>query len=351
MFRSVAIVLATLLAVCPGRAAGETSSDGLLLGKTYPIEVSVSFHVGLLHWLDSLAVLNRAGATAGKTIPAHRAEYEKVLGLPTGGDKGMLQRYRSARLAWLDSADATERDRLTVAFFEAADLDGALESSAEILDSTSARSLATAMRHFVPRYQRIWREGRIPREFVDRVRGSGRREELARFLVGVAGFFGVSPTQKPLPQLVLVPVPPGFGTHAQAIGPYLLIEIRPGEGLSDEVGPIVHENAHLLIYRIPPARLEALGRTATGEKPWGPDAWAALKEALPTAIAQGVAHQSFRREDWSIGNDWYDVQRIDEYAKRIFPLVKEALSGDGTFDEEFVKQLVQAYPETSHRSP
>jgi len=343
VFRSVAIVLATLLVVCPGRAADAQPRDELLLGKTYPIEVSVSFHSALLHWLDSLAVLNRAGATAGKTIPAHRAEYEKVLGLPTGGDKGMLQRYRSARLAGLDSADATERNRLTVAFFEAADLDGALKRASEILDPTSARSLAAAMRHFVPRYRRIWREGRVPREFLERVRGSERRQELARMLADVAGFFGVPPTQKPHPRLVLVPVPDGFGTHAQAIGPYLLIEIRPEEDLGDEVGPIVHENAHLLIYRIPPARLEALGRAALGEKPWGPDAWAGLKEALPTAIAQGVAHQSFRRETWSIENDWYHVPRIDEYAKRIFPLVKEALSGDGTFDESFVKRLVQAY--------
>jgi len=347
VIRFVAIVLATLLAVYPGWAqdasADARSSDELLLGKTYPIEVSVSFHTGLLHWLDSLAVLNRAGATAGKTIPAHREEYEKVLGRPTGGDKGMLQRYRSARLAGLDSADATERNRLTVAFFEATDLDGALERAAGILDPISARSLATAMRHFVPRYQRIWRNGRVPREFLDRVRVSERREDLARLLAGVAGFFGVSPTREPHPQLVLVPVPAGFGTHAQAIGRYLLIEIRPDEGLSDEIGPIVHENAHLLIYRIPPARLEALGRTAIGEKPWGPDAWAALNEALPTAIAQGVAHQSFRRETWSIESDWYDQQRVDEYAKRIFPLVKEALSGDGSFDESFVKQLVHAY--------
>jgi hypothetical protein len=72
VFRYVAIVLATLLAVCPGWAADESadaaSSDELLLGKTYPIEVSISFHMGLLHWLDSLAVLNRAGATgAGST--------------------------------------------------------------------------------------------------------------------------------------------------------------------------------------------------------------------------------------------------------------------------------------------
>jgi len=347
VFRSLAIVLGTLLTVCPLWAAGEiataTPSDDLLLGKAYPIEVSVSFHSGLLHWLDSLAVLNRAGATAGKTIPAHRAEYEKVLGLPTGGDKGMLQRYRSARLAWLDSADSTERDRLTVAFFEATDLDGALKRAAELLDPSSARSLAAAMRHFTPRYQRIWRNGQVPHDFLDRVRGSERREELARLLAGVAGFFGVSPTQEPHPQLVLVPVPPGFGTHAQAIGPYLLIEIRSGEGLGDEVGPIVHENTHLLISRIPQARLEALGRTALGEEPWGLEAWDGLREALPTAIAQGVAHQSFRRDTWSIENDWYDVQRIDEYAKRIFPLVKEALAGDGTFDEKFVKQLVQAY--------
>ena len=256
----------------------------------------------------------------------------------------MLQRYRSARLAWLDSADSTERDRLTVAFFEATDLDGALKRAAELLDPSSARSLAAAMRHFTPRYQRIWRNGQVPHDFLDRVRGSERREELARLLAGVAGFFGGVADTGATPAA-------RAGTGAPRIR-----NARPGDrplladrdfaqarawvtrsGRSSTKTPIC------LISRISQARLEALGRTALGEKPWGLDAWDALREALPTAIAQGVAHQSFRRGTWSIENDWYDVQRIDEYAKRIFPLVKEALAGDGTFDEKFVKQLVQAY--------
>jgi len=338
------IVSVAIAATSPSDTPSATPTEArLLLGNTYPIDVSVSFHKALLHWLDSLAMLSGAGGTAGKTVEAHRQEFEKLLGRPSPQDAHMLTRYHEARRGFVRKADAEDRDRLTLAFFEASSLNDALDRAGNLLDDGAAKDFTAAVRHFESRYRQIWMEGDIPESFLARVTASERREELAAFLVGVARFLGTSPQRGPHPSLVLAPVPTGHGTHAQAIGPFLLIEIQRGEALADEAAPIVHENVHFLLARIPASRREALERAARDVKPWGADAWELLKEALPTAIAQGVADRSFRPEAWSRKRPWYHTQAVDRYAKRIFPLVEEALGGDGSLDEAFVKRLVGVY--------
>lgn len=327
----------------PDPATSASTETRLLLGTAYPIDVSVSFHKALLHWLDSLAMLSGPGGTAGKTVAAHRQEYERLFGRPSPQDASLLKQYHEARVGFVRGADAEDRNRLTLAFFETTSLNDALDRARELLDADAAKQFTAAVRHFEPRYRQVWRAGEIPERFLARVRASERREELAAFLVNVTRFLVTSPQRDPHPQLVLAPVPAGHGTHAQAIGPFLLIEIQPGETLADEAAPIVHENVHFLLAGIPPARREALERAALDVGPWGADAWRLLKEALPTAIAQGVADRSFRPDVWSRKQPWYHTQDVDRYAKRIFPLVEKALGGDGYLDEALVKRLVGAY--------
>jgi hypothetical protein len=331
-------------ATAPETAGSDTGAEPTsLFGDAYPVEVSVSFHKAFLHWLDSLAMLTGRGLTGGKTIDAHRREFERLFGTPSPKDGSMLKRYRAVRLGDAQRTDAEDRDRVTLAFLEASSLDEALERAGELLDTNPARALATAMRHFEPRYRRIWRDGEVPRAFLARAQESDRRAELGGLLVQVARFYGVSPGQDPRPEIVFVPVPRGHGTHAQAVGSFLLIEIRLGESLIDEVAPIVHENAHFLFRKIPPSRQDQLEQAALRAQPSGADAWLLLKEALPTAIAQGVADRSFRRETWSKDQPWYHADAVDAYAKRIFPLVDEALNDGGTLDPAFVEKLVAAF--------
>jgi len=334
-------MLASACIGLPLAAGSTTTEDHGLFGKTYPLDVTVSFHKALLHWVDSLAMLSGHGATGGKTIPAHRLEFERVLGSPTPKDVSMLKRFHSVRMGDINRAPAEERDRITLAFFEASSLDDALDRCGEILEPNPAKAFADAMRHFASRYERIWNDGEIANGFVSSARSSERRNELAEFLTGVARFFDVKPDEDPRPQIVLAPVPPGSGTHAQAIRSYLLIEIRRGEELGDEAAPIIHENAHFLYRKIPPTRREQLQRTAL--EAHGEEAWYLLKEALPTAIAQGVADRSFRQDSWSRERPWYHDPAVDDYAKRIFPLIEDALENGGTLDETFVKKLVAAY--------
>jgi hypothetical protein len=338
----VCAILAVACATLPVPAETKPQEAGRLFGDTYPIEVSISFHKAFLHWMDSLAMLAGHGFTGGKTVEAHRRQFEVVLGgLPTRKDVEMLKRYHAVRSGYVRQSDPERRNRLTLAFLEASSLDDALERAAGLLETNSARALAGSMRHFMPLYRQIWKDGEVPRSFLARARNFERREELASLLAEVARFYGVSPGQDPRPELVLVPVPPGFGTHAQAIESFLLIEIRNGEALIDEVAPIVHENAHFMYRKIPESRREELEQTALAERR-GPDAWPLLTEALPTAIAQGVADQTFR-EDWSTVRPWYHDESVDRYAKRIFPLVRDALRDGGSLDRAFVKKLVSAY--------
>ena len=319
------------------------ASDQLLLGNSYPIDVSVSFHNGLLHWMDSLNDLHGAGLTGGKTVPVHRFQYYRVHGKPTARDLEMLKKFSASRLSYVRQAQPEERDRLTLAFFSASNLEDALENASHVLDDQAGQAFAESVRHFVPRYKAIWNDGLIPNGFLERTLASKQRKDVAEFLVGVARFFGVSPTEEPRPHLVLVPVPPGDGTHAQAIGPFLLIEVRRGESLADEVSPIVHENVHLLHSRIAPSRIEEMHDAVFSGKPRTDDAEYRLREALPTAIAQGVAGEAFQDGRWSADHPWYHISAVDRYAKRIFPIVKRALAAGDSFDETFLKEVIAAY--------
>ncbi len=305
----------------------------MLLEEAYPLEVAVPFHAALLHWLDSLAHLTPPFGTAGKTTPAHRRAFEQMFGAPAAGDESALLRYRDARMA-------TDSDGLTAAFFRTATLGEALTAAEALLGEAGAADFRNSIEYFAPRYGKIWDGGAIPESFLARAAQDPQRKALAQFLLAVARFFGVDPARETAPCLVLVPVDAGFGTHAQAVGRFLLIEIRPGENLLDEVGPIVHENAHYLWDNIGRARRDALERTAVAAAPWGAQAWRLLQEALPTALAQGLATQRLRPARFSLDVPWYHVDPIDAYAKRIFPLVQKTLEGGGSFDEAFVREAV-----------
>ena len=60
--------------------------------------------------------------------------------------------------------------------------------------------------------------------------------------------------------------------------------------------------------------------------------------------------------EWSLEQPWYDNGAVDAYAKRLYPLVKQALDGDGEMDERFLRQAISIYekreaPSVTPRSP
>jgi hypothetical protein len=319
----------------PG-ADPDEATPVLLLESPYPLEVAISFPAGLLHWLDSLAGAGAGGMTGGKTIPAHREQYARLYGDLAQPDAEILRGFVTARTWSVSNSDRSNPQALTEAFLDARNLDDALGRSKKLLDDGRFAGFRKAIEHFEPKYRPVWQEGRIQRKFVDRVALDESRGAVTEFLAGVATFYGVSPGEGPAARIVLVPVPRGYGTHAQAIGRNVLLEIRPGDGLPEQVGPLVHENAHVLFYRMDASKRDALRDRAENQGETGKQAWGVLLESLPTAIGQGVAERKFGVGSWSRDSNWYAVAAVDRYAKDLYLLVRRTLKSGGTFDETFL---------------
>lgn len=344
---SAEALLAVLLLTCQVSYAATTSAErSRLTGERYPVEVSVSFSAALFHWLDSLVGMQAAGMSAGKTVAAHRRAFSATLGPMSERDREMLRRFADIRRRNGGSSD------LLVTFLEAPDLTRAVERAASVLGRDDHVTLAEVIAHFAPKYARIWGDGSIPRRFLARCREDPALDDLETLLARIAAFLDVDPRQGETPHLVLTPVATGYGTHAQANGRHLLIEVRSVDRLATAASVIVHENGHLLMGRMPLERRQAFdARLAV----WGPRAVRAansLREALPTALGQGVADRAFRPREWSAEARWYHIEEIDRYAKRIYPVIEQALATKATFDETLLRRLIDLYPEdATPRSP
>jgi len=326
--------------------AVQAAPDPGFLGTAYPLHAKPSFPAGLYHWIDSLA-----GSSVGKTKDAHRGEFLETHGRPSGEDLEHLDAFRAARLEHMranpgrDGALPVPRSSALLGIFCAAPtLDAALAQAKRELSPEGFASLARALRHFGPKYESIWRDGEVPRVFLERARRDPRRERLADLLERMVRFYGVDIGSAPPPAIALVPVPDGFGTHAEAVGRHLLLEIRPRDDLAGQASVIVHENAHYLWTILPDERRQRLEKAAKDAGPPGERAWEALHEALPTALGQGVADREFRPDRWSSRAPWYHDADIDAYAKALFSLVARSLAEGKPFDEEFLRLAVARYP-------
>lgn len=220
-------------------------------------------------------------------------------------------------------------------------VDDALAQVRGQLTQASYDGLAGALSHFAPKYARIWNDGAIPKAFLERARGDRSIPRLEELLQRIAAFYDVDPKSALPPRLALVPVPPGGGTHAEAIGTVLLLEIREGDTLSDEASVIVHETSHFFWGLIPDDRQKHLLEVARKLDETPPKVVPLLGEAVPTALGQGIADKMFRPRGWSLGHPWYHIAEVDLLAKRIFPLVQVSLTSATTFDDRFVEQVYQ----------
>lgn len=326
--------VAALLALAPLLAASPRSPDTLLT-RPYPIVAYVSFSGGLFHWIDSLA-----GTSAGKTIPAHRDEFLRRFGPLTPEDQRQLRRFIAAR--------AVHRDRVRSpsamlgVFCGAASIESALAAVKPELDEDAYADLAAALDWFRPKYERVWSDGAVPRAFLTSLRVDPGLRRLEKILGRMVRFYGVDPKASPPPRIALVPVPDGYGTHAEAIGDVLLLEIRPGESLAEQASVIAHENAHFLWSLVPRERRARLAESARALDTGGSGAWSVFHEAIPTALGQGVADRAFREREWSMEDDWYHTRDVDRCAKRIYPVVRATLDAGDELDEAFLKRALAA---------
>lgn len=342
--RALAAALVLLTVTLPA-TAGAHHQDRLLLARPYPIEAAPSFPGGLFHWIDSLA-----GTSAGKTVPAHRAEYLRLFGALTDDDRAHLDAFLAARAEHASrvAADAARRNfpprtsAMLGVFCGSATVDDALAALKPELTPVAWDGLAKALLHFRPRYEVVWDDGAVPKAFLENARRDPGRSQLTALLARIVRFYGVDPLTVPPPRLALVPVPAGFGTHAEAIGGVLLLEIREGETLADEASVVVHENAHFLWGLVPEERRRRLALLAAGLGDAALGTFRLFGEAIPTALGQGVADRAFRPAAWSLDGPWYHTPDVDACAKRIYPTVRDALAGGFTLDEELVRRAIHA---------
>ena len=80
---------------------------------------------------------------------------------------------------------------MTRAFFEAQELDEALKTAGTLLDERDLKALKSIVTTLGTGYRRIWKDGKIPLQFVEKTKYSKQRDELAEFLAGVARFYDV----------------------------------------------------------------------------------------------------------------------------------------------------------------
>jgi hypothetical protein len=168
------------------------------------------------------------------------------------------------------------------------------------------------------------------------------RAQLEALLGEIVHFYDVDPLSVPPPRLALVPVPSGHGTHAEAIGGILLLEIRRDDGLADEASVIVHESSHFLWNLVPESRKKQLADTAAASGDASKRAFRLFGEAIPTALGQGVADRMFRPWSWSESGPWYHTDEVNRCAKLIYPIVREALDSGKTLDDGLVSRALQA---------
>jgi hypothetical protein len=342
--RGAALAAALLFVVSPARAAAH-HQDRLLLSHPYPIEAWPSYPGGLFHWIDSLA-----GTSVGKTIPAHRAQFLRLFGPPTPSDVAQLEAFVDAREEHA-RFEAERASRMGVAprasamlglFCSSATVEETLASLKPELSAETWSRLGGALTYFGPKYDVVWNGGAIPQAFLDAARADPGRQKLEALLATIVRFYGVDPLAAPPPRIALVPVPAGWGTHAEAMGSVLLLEIRPEDTLAEQASVIVHENAHFLWTLIPAERRQRLADAALGVSVTAQDTYRRFHEAIPTALGQGVADHAFAPADWSLDDFWYHTDDVDRCAKRIYPVVLDALSAGTAMDEAFVKRAILA---------
>lgn len=337
-----------LLAAVSGAVAAEAPATGSLLGPGYVVEARASFPAGLYHWIDSLA-----GTSNGKTVDAYRSEYRARFGEVDPASRRAIEDFVAARAAHVRArrADGVADpsvpaiSALLGTFCAAKQLDDALASMAGTVGAEDVARMRSALDRMRPKYEEVWENGRVVREFLDRVKRDPARDELAATLVKVARFFDVDPSTTAPPSIALVPVPDGFGTHAEAVGRHLLLEIRPGDGLADQAAVVAHENTHFLYGLIPPDRRARLESHAGRAGAKGQRVWELLKESIPTAVGQGIVDRGFRPAIWSREAPWYHTSEVDAYAKTLYGLVNHYLASGKRFDEAFIDEAFARLPE------
>jgi hypothetical protein len=312
----------------------------------------------LVHFVDSLA-----DTSGGKSVPTYRALWAARIGAPTEQDRAALEAFRAARRSSTGAARCSEPaagsvnarpgwpTRFLYTMIESRDLEGFMADVGPCLTAEESRGLESALLHFTPGFEEFWRESAwlpaFDRDFQDFL-AAGR---LPLYLGEVARWFGVDPGASPPPVISFVMLPATAGTHAQALGRRLLVEVRPLDTPDDQISVVAHEESHYLFEQIAPDRLAALEARAVAAGEDGAKVWLLLQEAIPTTLGQGLAVARLRPDAFRPNAAWYHRPEIDALAHVIYPLVRDGVDSGRTIDGDFFEACVRAYEAREAREP
>lgn len=339
-------------------ARGAEITPAAVPDRTLRHDVRISYASNLYHWLDNLA-----GSTPGKTRDAYLrtwARYHDILGPE---ERSLLRRWRALRLrpgpqgnagvprgaetrCLPPEAGPSRRQQMNVAAMEADSLEELRAGLAPHLSAVERQTLDEAIALFDPPLREIWADAEYLEDFSralrERLDDAEPRDLAARMERFFGGRFEFSdPSRISLVALFAE----DRGTHAEANGRHLLLEIRPSDRPRDQVQVVYHELAHDLYARMPEATRDEWARWFLSRGTSGALAWHYQHEAIPTALGQGVAESRLAPSIWSPRRPWYHRAPVDALAKAIFPRMQSALFAGETMSESIAEEIVAATEE------
>jgi len=337
----------------PGAIDRSTESGAMGAQRHLPrFEVEVSYVANLVHWID-----NVAGSSQGKTVRSYRDYWRRRFGTPDADEMELLRSWVAIRfkqvarpvpailnqrgcLPQLEEVPGW-RESFLVRSYEAASVDAFIDAISGDLSAEEKTALRRIFEKFRPRFDEAWKEMEYLTPFAERLKTFLAEGGLRPFLGEVAAFFAVDPDGFAPGRLELMALPEEGPTHAQADGRYLMIEIRPGDAPRDQIQVIAHETSHYLWHLVDPARNDRLARQVFAAGNAGSVTWSLLREALPTAIGQGLADSRLSPGTFSERNRWYHIDDVDRLAKEIFPIVKAAFGRGKRLDGRVLKEIAR----------
>jgi hypothetical protein len=358
----IALIVALAMSCTPCPASPDTTavdraSSGRAGASRSPrhlprFEVEISYVANLVHWIDNLA-----GSSQGKTIRSYREYWRKRFGTPDAEEMELLRSWVAIRfkvvaaplpivlnrrgcLPQLEER-SDWREIFLIRSYEATSVDAFVDSFSGDLQPEERTALRRVIERFRPRFDEAWKEmGYLP-SFEERLRPFLDESGLRSFLGEVASFFDVNPDGFPPGRIELMALPEEGPTHAQANGRYLLIEVRPGDAPRDQIQVIAHETSHYLWHLVDPHSNDRLARQVIGAGSAGSVTWGLLREALPTAIGQGLADSRLSPETFNERSRWYHIDDVDLLAKEIYPIVRMAFERGKHLDGAIMRAIAR----------
>lgn len=240
-----------------------------------------------------------------------------------------------------------------IAGFIATDLESYRRLANVAFLADDADRLTQVLAHFLPRFEKWWREAALPNlaPFKERVSELVEKQHLLELFARVSRFYEAelsSGARLPL-HLIYRPALGDKRTNGQQLENHSIVEVLQGERPEERLDVIAHELFHYFYSRAPAGRAQALALAfASSDKADSMAAYALLNEVVATTLGNGlVARRMLSREQFdkllARKDSLYNDPHIDACAKALLESMEQVLdSGKPITSPEFVSAYLKA---------